>query len=222
MGTSLKQALDLANLNTLQAALSKLGLGSILAGLMKHMKVKQVPAAGSYDLATVQVVALPAEQKAISVIRAYARAGGVTGPLTPVAYGTTPATGQVGVSPCGNISVLAADAITSLDVIFEGMPGEVIEYTADVASNSLALPANITNRGVVMLVEAEATVGTSTGVKKILVAGGAPAAGQAALNTAMTSVAFQATDAVTKARVKVLVAPTTEVHAALAADTTTY
>jgi len=166
---------------------------------------KAVPAASSYQLATLQAVVLPDYKKAVSIVRATVRAGGVTGELAAQAFGATPITGQIAVAPNGDLVVLASDAITDLDVVYQTEKIEVIELVVEsMVSSEVVIPAKYTARGVVSLLEAEVLAGTTLGKKIVLVpAGSAPATTKACLNTAKTKVLFNnATDAVTKARVK--------------------
>lgn len=203
-------SLNRAGPNTLADLLRSIGLGDVLAGVPQTVRKFSMDGAGAspYNVATLDAMGLPANQRASVIHRAYARAGGVTGPLTIVARGTTPATGEIGVAPNGDIVTLGTDAITDLDVQYLPDGGEVVETVLPVASDSLALPAAFTAKGVVLLVECEAVEGTATGKKIVLIEGaGAPAAGACRLNAARTAVAFAAADAVTRARVKVVLAP---------------
>ena len=54
-------------------------------------------------------------------------AKGATGEFTPQAYGTTPATTQCAVTPCGDIGFLLADLPTDFDVVFTPEKGDVVE-----------------------------------------------------------------------------------------------
>lgn len=200
--------IDLVNPNTLADNLRRIGLGSLLQGQIPQVRRKTNPDAagsGSYNLATVDALPLPDGGKAAAILRATVRAGGVTGELAPVAYGATPTTGQIAVAPNGNIVTLAADAVTDMDVVYVPERGDVIESVFPVVTNAIALPATLTSRGVVLLLEAESLEGTLVSKLVIRVPGTTPTTGQAALNVAKSSVAFAAADAVTRARVKLLV-----------------
>lgn len=203
--------LNRANLNTLADQAKALKLGNVLLGQLPQSKRKLNPSAlgvGSYTLATLHALQLPDYSHAATVLRATVRAGGVTGELAPQAYGATPGTGQIAVAPNGDIVVLAADAITDLDVTYVPERGDVLSPVFPVVSNVLTLPTGAPwfARGVVLLLEAEALTGTSTGKKIVLIPGaGAPAAGQARLNLAKTTITFAVADAVTRARVKLLI-----------------
>jgi len=220
--TTNRESANRTNPNTLADLLRKLGLGDLLLGQMVQSLLAQDPdTAGTsgYNLATLDALPLPDNSKGVVVLRATARAATVTGELTPAAYGATPTTGQIAVAPNGNIVTLATDAITDLDVVYVPERGDVIETYFPVVSDVLTLPASITDRHVVLLEEVEAVEGTVTGKKIILVPGGSPSTGQAALtDVAKTSVTFASADAVTRARVKLLVAATADLQSVLTAD----
>lgn len=204
-------SLNRSNNNTIADHLRQLQFGDVLAGhIPQHLRKLNFDAAGAdaYNLATLDAIVLPAKQKAQNILRAYARGGGGTlGPLTIVAPGTTPSNDEIGVSPNGDLVVLAADAWTDIDVTYQPEGGDVVESFFPVASNVLTLPTQFTSLGVILLVEVEAVEGTGTGKKIVLVPGaGAPSAGQARLNLAKTTVTFAGADAVTRARVKLVVA----------------
>lgn len=222
----LKTSINRANPNTLADAARLVALGDVLRASPTFLR-KKAPAASSNVLATLLALSLNDDAKASTILRAYARtATAGTGELTVVAFGTTPTTGQIAVAPNGDIVTLAADAITSLDVLYQPEKGDVYEQEVDVATNVLTIPTQFTSNvpgvagGVILLHEAVATVGTATGNKIILVPGaGAPAAGQARLNLAKTTVTFAGADAVTRARIKFSVVSATDVDALLNANT---
>lgn len=205
---TLRAALDRADPNTLPDLLRELGLGSLFQGQFVQFRrkvnmVTQGVDAGS--LATLHALRLTEGGRAASILRATVRAGGVTGELTPVAFGATPATTQIAVAPNGNIVTLAADAITDLDVVFAPERGDLLNTVFPVVAHVLTLPPKVVAQGVVLLADAEAIEGTAIGRKVVLVPGaGAPAAGQARLNIAKGMVTFAAADAVTRARVKLV------------------
>lgn len=208
-----RKDLNRANTNTIGDQLNQLKLGDLFLGQLNQTKRKLNPTAlgvGSYTLATLHALRVPDRSRAAVVHRATVRAGGVTGELTPVAYGATPTTGQIAVAPNGDIVVLAADAITDMDLVYTPERGEVLETTFPVVSNVLTFPtAGPWARGVSLLLEAEGLVGTATGKKIVVVPGnGATSAGQAKLNLAKATVIFNGTDAITRARVRVLLAAT--------------
>lgn len=201
-------SLNRANPSTIPSHLQKSRIGDLLAGHLPQQLRQQDPAAQLNELATLEGLGLPYHSRASSIQRATVRAGGVTGELTPVAYGVTPGTGEVAVSPSGDIVFLAADAITDVDVNYVPEDGEVVELPELPApAGVLTLPTWITDRGAILLLEAEAITATITGRKIILVPGAASATLQARLNVAKTTVIFNfGTDVVTTARVTLLVA----------------
>lgn len=208
-----RKDLNKADPNTLADQARTLLMGDLFLGQMNQTKRKLNPTAlgvGSYTLATLHALQVPDRSRAAVVHRATVRAGGVTGELTPVAYGATPTTGQIAVAPNGDVVVLAADAITDMDLVYTPERGEIVNVTFPVVSNVLTFPTSgIWARGISLLLEAEAITGTSTGKKIVLVPGnGATAAGNAKLNIAKGTVIFNGTDAVTRARVKVLIGAT--------------
>lgn len=222
--SSFRSALDRTNPNTLSNGLQAIALGSLLQGQMPQCR-RQVNAVGAgnagYNLATLLAIPLPASGKAAAISRATVRAGGVTGELTPVAYGTTPATGQIAVGPNGDIVTLAADAITDLDVTYLAERADVIETVFPVVANVISLPAAIVAQGVVLLAEVEALAGTSVGKKIVLIPGaGAPSAGQARLNLAKSTITFATADAVTRARVTLSVVAAEQLATLLESDST--
>lgn len=221
---TIRASFDRSDINTIADLFRKIGIGSLLAGQVPQVRRNLDPDAlgtSPYNLATLDAIELPAHAKANVILRATVRAGGVTGELTPQAFGTTPATTQIAVAPNGNIVVLGTDAITDMDVVYLPERGDVIDTVFPVATNVITLPASITTRGVALLAEVEALVGTSTGDKIVLVPGaGAPAAGQARLDLAKATVTFAAADAVTRARVKLVVTAAEDLAAILEAAAT--
>lgn len=220
---SYKDMLNAANPQQLADLLREFKIGDIIRALPCWLR-KKAPVAGApatnYNLAAVHVLVLPTDAKAASIQRCHVRAGSATGEFTPQAYGTTPATTQVAVTPNGDIAFVAADAPTDFDVLYTPEKGDIAEVTLPCAASVLTLPTWMTDRGVSLLMEAEATAGAVTGKKAILVPGAAaPATTQARLNVAKSTVTFNnATDAVTTARVKVLLAPALDANAKLASD----
>lgn len=218
MSETIRQGANRADLNTLADLLRKLGFGDILANLTTTLR-KSATAAVAYSGASPAVSSQVVP--AASIQKAFARSGGGgTGVALAIVATVPPAAGQISIAPNGSIITAAADAWTSVDVAYTPEKGDIVEFTGDVAANVLLLPQNILNAGVVRLLEAEALVGTSTGKKFVDAIGAAAAAGEAALNAAMTQVNFAVADAVTRARVKVLVCSEKDVSALLASDNT--
>lgn len=230
---TLRDKMDNADLNTLadmfrspKAPIKGQGvaIGQTLQQDVKQTYRKQNPdeaGASPYELATLDAIVLPDESKASTLLRIYARAGTAgTGEMTQVGPGSTPLTGQVAVSAAGNIVFLAADAITDVDFEYLPQRGDVREFTGTVTANVLTLPVQLTSVGVVMMMEAEALEAGATGAKIVLVPGaGAPAAGQARLDIAKATVTFAGADAVTRARVKLLLVAEADLSALLSSST---
>lgn len=218
-----KEALAGATNNTLPEHLKTIGFAGVMRGQIPQVLRKKDPAASVYAPGpTLETITLPDDARATSILRAYSRAGTVTGELTAVAPGTTPATGEISVQPDGNIMVLAADAITNLDVTYVPERGDIEELDNwPVASDAIVLPSRITSKGVVLLLEAESLEGTLTGDLRVLSpSASAAATGQARLNLAKGTVKFAPADAVTKARVKLLVCAAVDLDTVLESDAT--
>jgi hypothetical protein len=219
--TSLKNQLNLANPNTLPSKLQQLKIGSLLNAMPTSLRQKAAVASPYVDPLTMLVVQVPEDAKANTIFRAYARAGiGVLAELAVMAPGTVPAAGQIAVAPNGDIATSAFDAWTNLDVMYLPEKYDVVEYTLDVVANVMNLPASALAAGVVLLTEAEAIEGGTTGKKIILSAGVATAPGKVALNPALTFVSFDPADLVTKARVKLGIGASVDVQALLEAEST--
>lgn len=219
MTETIQQAFNRADLNTLADLLRRLGFGDMLAALPTFLR-RSAAAAVAYSGASLAISAQ--QHPARTILGAYARAGaGTVGPLAVVTT-VPPAAGEISIAPNGAIITAAADAWTSVDVSFIPDKGDVIEFTGNVVANVLTLPTNILNAGPVRLLEAEALVGTSTGKKFCDAIGAAVAAGEAALNLALTTVTFAGADAVTSARIKVLVCSEKDVSALLASTNSAF
>jgi hypothetical protein len=226
MATSFKQQLDKANPNQLADFLREMGFADFVQAMPVQLNKKSVVvgANANGNIAAVHIYKTPDGQKAAMILRCTGRAGTVLNEFAPQAYGTTPATTQCAVTPCGDIAFVAADAVTDFDVWYLPQKGEVVEFEGNLATGVLTIPPQYVARGVMLLMEAEITAGTVTGKKGILVplaSGGAglPAAGRAQLTSNKSTVSFNdGTDAGTKAKVKILVAPATDLAAKLASD----
>lgn len=224
MSETVKDAVNRADPNTLADALRKLGFGSFLRSMPVPIRKAAAGAVNTYASATARPVdGQDPAAPAVSILSAYARAGlGTPGPLTNDGMtSTAPAAGHIAISPNGQIVTAAADAWTDLDVNYLPDLGDVIEYTGSVVPGTgvMALPAGITDRGVVVLLESEALTGTVTG-KKIIIepAAAAVAATKSALDTDKLSVWFAVADAVSSARVKLLVCAVNDTNDVLASD----
>lgn len=210
---------DRANPNDIADFFHQIALGSLLQGQVPQAYRKaNLAVADPSSLATLGILKLPDNGKANTIHRAYARAGGVAlGELTVAAPGVTPTTTQIAITPSGDIACLLSDAYTSVDIVFTPERGDTnsLDRTGEtnsanggafpVITNVLTLPSALVTRGVILLTEAEALTGTATGKKIVLVPGaGAPSAGQARLNLAKSTITFATADAVTRARVKLV------------------
>lgn len=222
MAETIKQSLNRADPNALADELRKLAFGDIVRALPATVRKSAALVAVPYSGAEAAVAGQAQDAPALSILRGYARAGaGAAGPLNVVAFPPA-APNDVAIAPNGQIVTLLADAWTSLDVQYTADKGDIVEVTLDVAANVLTLPANVTSAGAVRLLEAEATAGTVTGKKFCAAIGAAPGAGEAAMNAALATVLFNAGDAVTKARVKLLVCSAIDVNALLGSDNTAF
>lgn len=219
-GETVRDSFNRANPNTVADELRAAKYGDVFAALPTSLR-KALGLLSVYVLAT--VFGTSKQQKfapAASITSAYARAGGgAPGALAVVAY--PPAAGQIAIAPNGEIVTLAADAWTDLDVTYTVEKGDVIDIpVAQVVAGVLTLPTFVLNRGAVLVLECEALSGTVTGAKIVDAPGTAPAAAHAALNAAKGAVAFNAGDAVTTARLKLLVASEVDLSALLASPST--
>jgi len=213
--SSFKDVLNFPDAAKCGDVLRALAFGDLLLGqLVQNRRSVDMDAAATspFTLSTLDCLAMRSSNfpPALSILRATVRAGGVTGELTPVAYGATPSTTQIAVAPNGSIVTLGTDAITNMDVLYIPERGLVIEYTGPVVSATgvMAIPTSIIGNGIILLLEAEVLAGAVTGNKVVLVPGTTgPATTTCRLAVAKTSVNFnQATDTPTRARVKFFVA----------------
>lgn len=220
LANSLKNALNRANLQSLTALLSTIAFGNVVRVFTTSLRGNKPVAAGASNPYVVQSGAqsliLPEDAKAMAIRYAYARTGsGTQGLLTVDATAASaPAAGHVKISPNGDIMFAAADAWTSVDVVYEPEKQDVQEFTGlGVASNALTLP---TAPGLaVMLLEVESLAGTHTGKFAVIAPGGSPSTLQACLSADKTQVLFASADAVTSARVKVGFVSAVDLDAAL-------
>lgn len=216
MPKSFKDSMNASNPNQLADFFRDLKAGDLVRSLPCKL-MKQKPVAGSLangNLTTLDIIKLPDDAKASNILRASVRAGGSVGEFTPQAYGATPTTTQCAVTPNGDIAFLnATDLVTDVDVMYLPEQGDVYEFEANVATGVMTIPPDIVARGVILILEANVTAGAVTGPKRVLVplaGGGAglPATTLVQLTSNKSTVSFNnATDAPTRARVKLLIAP---------------
>ena len=150
------------------------------------------------------VLTLPEEAKAVQILRANSLAGTLAGNMIPQAPGVTPTTGQSAVNLLGNIAFAGADVVTSAEVWYVPLEGQIFEESVVVTSNVGALPFT---KAAVQLISVTATAGAAPGAKTILARAAAPSAGQASLTALGTAVTFNGTDAITRALVRYVAAP---------------
>lgn len=219
----LTDSLNRANPNTLadQFRLIKLGQ-TIRQDIKVSLRGLDADAAGSAaeDLSTLDSIVLPDDAKAGTIFRAFAKVGGSgTGEMTVVGRHVTPTSGEIAIAPSGNIVLLAADAITSVDIEYLPERGDVeVVVELDLDTSVLTLPTAFSGN-VMALLRADATAAGVTGRKNIFTqASGLPAAGQARLNVAGTTVSFGAADSVTRAVVTLLVNAAADLNALLEDD----
>jgi len=219
--STLKEAINRAQLGTLADAFRKLGIGDILRALPTQL-IGVAPATGNlYVGSPMHVITLPTDAKAIACLAVYARAGGGTlGPLVANTH-TAPDAGSYFVNPTGDIEFAVADAWTKLDLVYFPAKVDRYEMTLPVAANTATLQAAYTAKGVQLAMQIESLAGTL--VSKMIVdpPGTAPATGHAALNLAKTTIAFNAADVVTSCRVLLGVGPAIDVNALLEETDTT-
>lgn len=213
---TLKLELDVANANRLPDALRMAKIGTRLRSYITRL-FRQAPAASAYNLATLQVLTLPDDAKASSIARAYARvATAGAGEMTVAAPNATPTTGQVAVTPSGDIAFLGTDAVLDVDVEYFPARADVVTISGTPVAGSIALPASITAFGALVLMEAETTAGGAGGKLIVLApAAGDPGAGKARLDVAKTHVIVHAADGATAIRLKLGVVPKVDENAML-------
>jgi len=223
MPETIKQSLNRADLNTIADELRRLGFGDILRALPTTLRRKATAAAVGVHPATEFAILLPSDAKAESVISAYAIAGaGTAGPLAVVSG--VPAAGQVAVAPNGDIVFAAADAWTSVDVVYLPVKADVFTFTGpvDPGTGVMALPVPATTPGVVALQSATAVSGTVTGSKEVVANGAVPAATLANMSLAKSQVQFAVADAVTSATVVLSLVSAIDVDALLESTNTSF
>lgn len=209
---TMKASFNRANPNTLADLFRKIGLGDLLRGQINQSLRMAEPAADVSQLATLESFGLAAKNTAAAEItRAYARAtnaAGTLGELAIQAPNATPADAQIAVAPNGDIVVLAASDYVDVDVEYVPARGEVVTLEDQaVVANVFAIPVEYTARGVVYLMSATGRTIAGVATDKIIVAPGAPAATQAALDVPKANVNFNAADAVVSCDVTLLVSP---------------
>ena len=224
--TTLFDAFNRCDPNSLPDLFRAIGLGQFLAGQVPQCLRNVVPAADTNgsQLATLQSLNLPNTSKATKLMRVYARSatggGGTVGELSIQSANATPLTGQVAVAPNGDVVVLAADKWLNLDVEYLPARGDVVTLTNQgVTSNAFVIPPQYTAVGVVYLLSCAAVTGTTVGNCIVVAPGSSPGTThQANLNAAKTSVQFYSVDAVTSCTVTLLVGAAADLATMLASS----
>jgi hypothetical protein len=215
-----QDAANRANPNSLADLFRKLGLGDLLRGQMNQVQRHLDPAApNAYGIASTEQVVLPNTGKANTIIRAVSRAGTSLGALTIDGYtATAPSAGHIGISPNGDLMFAPSADTTDVDVTYVAERGDVVELFLPVASDALVIPASLTARGVVYLLEAESLAGGLVAKMHVLLPSDSkPATTKANVNVAHSQVLFAVADAVTRARVLLLVATAQDLNTVLSA-----
>ena len=184
MSRTLKTVLDEANPNKEPSAFQIAKAGSALGVV------------GAFVTGTVtsNKLTLPTGQKALQVLSAFSRVGTLTGYLTPIATETTPTTGQVAVNANGDIVFAVADAVTSAEVVYQPVEGEIYTDSVAVVASSATL---LQSRRALKILSVSVVTGVIPGAKTVVARGtAAPTAGNVALNAAGAAVVFNAADVV--------------------------
>ena len=135
--------------------------------------------------------------KAASILMAYAKGATVKGYKTPVAKETaTPTTGQVTISPGGDIQFAGSDAVSQAVVVY--IPVEGTYFSEQVPVTASGVGTLRQSREALQLLSASLDTGggiSSPGAKTLIARDGTPSAGEACLSDDGLSVSFNGTDA---------------------------
>lgn len=195
MARTLSQALNESNPNKIASALQSLECGNAFAAAPVFYK----------GTVTSNVLTLPENARAAYGLVALATAGSVAGVKT-FTLGTV-ATTEFAIDGAGNIVFFGADAVTSAEVWYIPVQGDVIEEGVPVASSVATFSAS---RGSVLVLSAAVTTGIITGSKIVDARAGTPGAGHVSLSLVGTSVAFNAADVISGyATIRYVVTPGT-------------
>jgi hypothetical protein len=220
-----KAALDTMNANQMADMLRAMTFGHFVRQQRAQLyaAVPLLAGVNPYVPAASQTLTLPDDAKATTMARVYARVGtAACGPVivdNPDSFvATTPAAGHCTIAATGDLIFNAADAWTSIDVLYHPAIYDVIEVTMPVVGNAIAWPPSgvAAAQEALFLMEAEGVL-PANGHKLII---DAPAAAQvtanhACLNLAKSSVLLTAGDAWTSVRLKMAVAPFLDINALL-------
>ena len=214
--TSLKYALNRANLQSLTPLFAAILLGDVLRRENTQLRAVALTT-DPYGPASNTSIVLPDDAKCATVLKAYARAGsGTVGELTVEPLGASLSPGQCAPSIDGNIIFDSSDAWTSVDVLYTVQHLHVIEITLPVVTGVVTLPASVGTA--CELLECQ-RADTSTAAQIVLApSGAAPATGSACFNLAKTEVLLHVADAAVSVRLKLGVVDPVDVNALLEAS----
>lgn len=210
-----REGLNRANPSTLADYARALAIGDVLRALPCYLYGKQPALGNAYAGSTLLAYTTPSDAKCLAVLYCYARAG--TGTKGPIAYQATmpPGASEYCITQSGDVVFNTGDAWTAVDMVYIPHKGDAVELTLSVVANVATVPSAWTTRGVVQLQEVESLAGGLQAKMLVMAPGATPISGQAALALAKGTVVFAAADAVTQCRVKLTVAPSTDVNALL-------
>jgi len=223
LANSLKAAMNRGQPGSIGSILRTIAFGDFVRSMPTFLRARVPLAAGTANPYVVQTgansLALPEDGKALVITKAYAFAGtGTKGLLTiDVDASTAPAAGHCKVSPNGDVLFNSTDAWTKVDVVYQPDKGDVVEQVLLVVTGVLTIPTQL--GPAVRLLEAESLVGTHTGKFAVTTNSATNAVTlTACLSLDRLTVVFDnADDAVTSARVKLLVASAVDVDALIEA-----
>jgi hypothetical protein len=210
MADNLKEALNEAGPNNM----ADIARGVLLGDALASSGVRALQGA----VVTANRLTLGENAKALAILACYARTGGTTTPITPIfTPGVAPAATQCAVGPEGDILFNAADAITSVDVVYVSPDADVEELVLNVVASAAVLPSS---KRAWLMISAIVTVGIVLGSKTLVARGSAPAATQFAIADDGATINFNAADVVAgTVTVRAMVARTQGMTAKLAATT---
>lgn len=194
MSRTLKAIFNEANPNKIANASKELPLGEALKTSPKYYRGAVVS----------NVLVLPEDARAVQILRANSLAGTLTGNMAPQAPGATPTTGQSAVNATGNVAFASADAVTSAEVWYVPLEGDIVEEVVAVVSDVATLSQG---RAAVLLLAYTSLAGTPLGAFTVVNRGATPSTTQAALSALGTTVVGASADTVTQARIRYVVAP---------------
>lgn len=177
MSRTLKAAFNDANPNILPDLARTVKLGTLLGAASAQCRA----------VVASHITDLPEGMRVGVLLAAYATVGTLTGAMT-VVTGGAPTTGQVSITPTGQVIFATADAVTEAELYFIPASGDIVEEL--VPLNGAGLGTLGGSRHAKLLISAEVTTGASTGVKTVIARAGSPSAAQAALTANGSGVQF--------------------------------